>query len=101
MSTIVLGIDGTRAMGSAEYRQDFRNSFVNYILRHTPARHKRYIRGPGGDGGDMAMIAADGYQFVHLMTVAHPDANVLLTGYSRGASGTSMSHGGCRSTVSR
>ena len=87
MSTIVLVIDGTGAIVNEEYRRDFRNSFVNYILRQTPARHKRYIRGPGFDGLDMSMIAAEGYQFVHLTKVAHPDANILLTGYSRGASG--------------
>lgn len=87
MSTIVVGIDGTGPMGTAEYDRQMRNSFVHYIVRHTPARHKRYLRGPGWDGLDMAMIAGEAYQFVHLTKAAHPDATVLLTGYSRGGSG--------------
>lgn len=87
MKKILVGIDGTGPMGTQSYQQAMRNSFVNYIVRHTSADYKRYLRGPGWDGLDMAMIANSGYQFVHLLLAAHPGALVFLTGYSRGGSG--------------
>src|SRR5712671_6662768 len=87
MTTIVLGIDGTGPMLTTAYTRALRNSFVSYIVRHTPTHNKMYQRGPGWDGTDMSMIAGAGYQFVHLTKVANPDANILLVGYSRGGSG--------------
>jgi hypothetical protein len=84
--TIVLGIDGTGPMFAESYRQAMRMSFVRYILVHTPTHNRLYLHGPGLDGFDMPTISSEGYSFVHLCKSAEPDARVLLTGYSRGAS---------------
>jgi hypothetical protein len=84
---ILLGIDGTGDLDDDAYRLEMRNSFVHYIVRHSRSRSKSYMRGPAFDGLDMGMIVGAGYEFVHLQKVAHPDARVLLTGYSRGGAG--------------
>ena len=39
------------------------------------------------DGFDMAVIAAKGYEYVHLTLATQPKALIYLTGYSRGAAG--------------
>jgi len=87
MQTILLGIDGTGPLATAEYTAEMRSSFVKYFVRNSPATVKRYERGPAMDGVDMPVIVAKGYQFVHLNLVAHPNALVFLTGYSRGGAG--------------
>lgn len=87
MEAILLGIDGTGPLTDGAYYAGMRNSFVSYIVRHSPARVKRYTRGPAFDGVDMGVMVAEGYAHVHLNLVAHPKAPVLLTGYSRGAAG--------------
>jgi hypothetical protein len=87
VQAILLGIDGTGGIGKTTYPADMHNSFVSYIIRHTSAKMKQYIRGPGFDGIDMASIVASGYAFVHLNLIAHKDAPVFLTGYSRGGAG--------------
>jgi hypothetical protein len=46
MSTILLGIDGTGDISNASYGREMGNSFVAYIIRHSKAKLKRYIRGP-------------------------------------------------------
>lgn len=85
--TILLGIDGTGEMLDSDYANSMKNSFVNYILKHSGAPMKRYIRGPGTDGLDMVALIAKGYEFVHLHRFMHPNARVLLVGYSRGGAG--------------
>lgn len=60
MTTILLGIDGTGDYSNASYRREMTNAFVAYIIRHSKAKLKRYIRGPGFDGTDMAAIASMG-----------------------------------------
>lgn len=87
MTNIVLGIDGSGPLTTGAYQHMMRNSFVNYIIRHSPSHLKRYLRGPGFDGLDMGAIVAQGYTFVNLCKAANPHASVLLTGYSRGGSG--------------
>jgi hypothetical protein len=63
------------------------NSFVSYIVRHFPGQNKRYIRGPGMDGFDMASIVSTGYSYLHLWLAGRKDYAIYLTGYSRGGSG--------------
>ena len=87
MTTILLGIDGTGDFSKVSYARDMTNSFVAYIIRHSKVKLKRYIRGPGFDGTDMAAIVSKGYDFVRLALAANKDAHVLLTGYSRGGAG--------------
>lgn len=87
MTTILLGIDGTGDISNAKYKHDMTNSFVAYIIRHSKAKLKRYIRGPGFDGTDMVALVANGYEFVKLAVAANKGAPVLLTGYSRGGAG--------------
>jgi hypothetical protein len=84
---ILLGIDGTGELDDHAYGLEMHNSFVSYIVRHSAAHSKTYMRGPAYDGLDMGMVIGTGYEFVHLHKVAHPNARVLLTGYSRGAAG--------------
>lgn len=87
MDAILLGIDGTGELSDEDYERSFRNSFVSYIHRHTPAKIKHYMRGPAFEGLDMFAISRKGYEFVHLNRIVHPKARVLLVGYSRGAAG--------------
>lgn len=87
MTTILLGIDGTGPFLDKEYFADLNASFVAYILRHSKAKLKKYIRGPWSEGFDMASIVSTGYTFVHLGLAANKGARILLTGYSRGGSG--------------
>jgi hypothetical protein len=87
MTTILLGIDGTGPFLDKEYFADLNASFVAYILRHSKAKLKKYIRGPWAEGFDMASIVTTGYTFVHLTRAANKGARILLTGYSRGGSG--------------
>lgn len=84
MTSILLGVDGTGELDDAAYAHSMRHSFVNYIVRHSPAKLKRYTRGPAFDGTDMGLIISHAYTFVHLAKVANPAARILLTGYSRG-----------------
>jgi hypothetical protein len=87
VDALLLGIDGTGPLGTKEYRAEMHTSFVSYIVRNSPARIKRYERGPAMDGIDMTAIAAKGYEYIHLNLVALPKAPVFLTGYSRGGAG--------------
>ena len=87
MTTILLGIDGTGDIANSTYFPTMNASFVSYIARHSKARLKKYIRGPGFDGLDMASIVSYGYTFVHLALAANKGARILLTGYSRGGAG--------------
>lgn len=87
MATILLGIDGTGPMSRTQYAHDMTNSFVAYTIRHSRAKLKRYIPGPGFDGMDMIALVSNGYEFVKLALAANKGAEVLLTGYSRGGSG--------------
>jgi len=87
LEAILLGIDGTGDIGKQSYRAEMHNSFVSYIVRRTPARLKKYIRGPAIDGCDMSIIVDTAYTFVHLSLAARPKAPVFLTGYSRGGAG--------------
>lgn len=87
MDAILLGIDGTGPIPDSEYRSVMRTSFVNYILRSSPAASKRFMRGPGWDGLDMRILIGEGYEFVHLHRLTHPQAPVFLAGYSRGGAG--------------
>ena len=87
MSTILVGIDGTGDISNASYGREMSNSFVAYIIRHSKAKLKRYIRGPGFDGTDMVALVSNGYEFVKLALAANKGAEVLLTGYSRGGAG--------------
>jgi hypothetical protein len=87
MKAIVLGIDGTGPMRGGEYGASMNDSFVSNIVRKSTTGVKRYMRGPGFDGLDMALIARAGHRFVQLGLVASPGATILLTGYSRGGAG--------------
>jgi hypothetical protein len=87
VDAILYGIDGTGPLSDKTYQADMSRSFVSYIVRNSPARVKRYERGPALDGLDMAIIAAKGYEFIHLQRVAQRKAPVFLTGYSRGGAG--------------
>ena len=82
-----MGIDGTGVINKADYRAEMRNSFVSYLVRRTPAKLKKYVRGPGMDGCDMSIIVEKAYAFVHLSLAARPKVPVFLTGYSRGGAG--------------
>src|SRR4051794_40870906 len=84
VEAILLGIDGTGDLGKKSYRAEMHNSFVSYIVSRTPARLKKYVRGPALDGCDMSLIVDAAYTFVHLGLAARPNARVFLTGYSRG-----------------
>jgi len=84
---ILLGIDGTGPYGTGEYQAEMHTSFVRYIVQKSPIKSKRYERGPGMDGLDMAVIAAKGYDYVHLHLVAQPKVPIFLAGYSRGGAG--------------
>jgi hypothetical protein len=87
MEAILLGIDGTGPLANSEYRAVMRSSFVSYIVRSSPASCKRFMRGPAWDGLDMSILIAEGYAFVHLNRITHPQAPVFLIGYSRGGAG--------------
>jgi hypothetical protein len=87
VEAILLGIDGTGTLSNSAYRSDMRHSFVSYIVRSSPARARKYLRGPALDGFDMAMIVANGYEFVHLNVLVQPKSPILLAGYSRGGAG--------------
>ena len=83
--SILLGIDGSGPLSDADYRREMSNSFVSYILRRSPVRSKRYLRGPWNDGLDTGMIAAEGLAFVRAASAGmRPPPPILLTGYSRG-----------------
>lgn len=87
-NTIVIGIDGTGELLDSNYKRSFENSFVNKIIRSSPAAYKKYIRGPYSDGADMGSIVGEGHEFFRLaraMITTTP--TVLLTGYSRGGAG--------------
>ncbi len=85
--TILVGIDGTGELSNREYQPNFRNSFVNTIVRNSNAKYKHYLRGPASDGVDMIALASKAYTFIHLHRHAHPHTRILLTGYSRGGAG--------------
>jgi hypothetical protein len=77
MDAIVLGIDGTGVFNKKDYRGEMGSSFVSYLCRRTPARLRKYIRGPGWDGMDMSIIVDKGYTFVHLGLAAQPQASIF------------------------
>jgi hypothetical protein len=76
LEAILLGIDGTGPLSDGAYHKEMHDSFVRYIVRNSPAKVKRYERGPAIDGLDMAVIAANGYEYVHLNLVSNPKAPV-------------------------
>jgi hypothetical protein len=49
VQAILLGIDGTGPLATAEYHAEMRSSFVKYIVRNSSATVKRYERGPAMD----------------------------------------------------
>jgi hypothetical protein len=76
--TILLGIDGTGELSDAVYEREMHNSFVNYIVRQSPAKWKKYIRGPGFDGLDMGMVVGEAYSFVHLHKFSKRSGNRVV-----------------------
>jgi hypothetical protein len=88
MDYILLGVDGTGAIGNATYRHDMHNSFVSYLTRNFrgPRKHSLYIRGPGWDGFDLPATVNQGRLWVLGTAQSHRQYTILLVGYSRGGS---------------
>lgn len=95
MSVILLGIDGTGAdivPGSARdrrYDQAFANSFVRRLCTNG-AGTRGYYRGPVGLGGGLRNAVVGGHNWVKRHKQENERADILLTGYSRGAAGVIM-----------
>jgi hypothetical protein len=88
---ILVGIDGTGdamspgAARDAAYDRDFAKSFVHRICSGKP--RAKYLRGPVALGGGLLQAIAEGVTFVVAQKKQVPREPVLLTGYSRGATG--------------
>jgi hypothetical protein len=95
MPPILVGIDGTGvdAWGNDNesrnkgYDRDFENSFVRRICR--AGENTLYLRGPGYAPTANGLLTAihRGRDFIRGRRSAGVDGPILLTGYSRGASG--------------
>ena len=89
---IVVGIDGTGAAvfpgreRDREYDENFKFSFVRRIAGTGKPDH-RYFRGPVMLGGGLVGAINGGFNFIRARRRISPDAEICLTGYSRGAAG--------------
>src|SRR5690242_10103719 len=88
---ILVGIDGTgggsapTSARDATYDQEFANSFVNRICKGK--LRAKYMRGPVTLGGGLLAAIEMGVAHVVAQRKVAPREPVLLTGYSRGATG--------------
>ena len=88
---ILVGIDGTGGGSAptsgreATYDIEMANSFVHRLC--TGQQRAKYIRGPVTLGGGLLAAIEMGVQFVVTQRKLAPREPVLLTGYSRGATG--------------
>lgn len=80
---IKFGIDGTGPMSNTTYAASFANSHVKRLC----TAEDEYVRGPIGPGGGMPEGIGAGLRAIIAKRVLHPDAPILLTGYSRGGLG--------------
>jgi hypothetical protein len=89
--TILVGIDGTGsailpgADRNAAYDVAFANSFVKRMCDANP--FARYFRGPLALGGELPEAIDGGVNYILGRRRQFPNAPILLTGYSRGATG--------------
>lgn len=82
MDALLLGIDGTGPLSNKEYRAEMHTSFVNYIVRNSPAAVKRYERGPAMDGFDMTAIAAQSrWRWVFLALLPGLLSDLMFAGW--------------------
>ncbi len=87
VSKILAGIDGTGAILNSTYKKDFTNSFVNRLANKGDG-NLRYWRGPITTGGGLMDAIGKAYSFIeHKVNTTRGMRDVLLTGYSRGATG--------------
>src|SRR5262245_13609714 len=89
---IVVGIDGTGSglmsgqRRDEEYDRVFANSFVRRLCDETKPNRK-YLRGPILLGGDLIDAVVKGRRYIIEKRQAGVNEPILLTGYSRGATG--------------
>jgi hypothetical protein len=89
---IVVGIDGTGSdfmsgqRRDEEYDRAFANSFVRKLCEESKPNRK-YLRGPLLLGGDLVDAVVKGRRYIIEKRQAGVNEPILLTGYSRGATG--------------
>ena len=87
VTKILVGIDGTGAMSDDQYDKDFANSFVTRLAWKGDSNFG-YWRGPIIPGGGLARAVRQAFNFIEEKARSTRGVtNVLLTGYSRGATG--------------
>jgi hypothetical protein len=90
---ILVGIDGTGSgimsgqRRDEEYDRVFANSFVRKLCEETKPNRK-YLRGPLLLGGDLVDAVVKGRRYITEKRQTGVNEPILLTGYSRGATGT-------------
>jgi hypothetical protein len=91
--SIIVGIDGTGAdilpgrSRDTSYEATFANSFVSRLCKEQGASNKKYLKGPVLLGGLLEEAIREGHIFIHTRRQAGVNDPILLTGYSRGATG--------------
>jgi hypothetical protein len=87
VTKILVGIDGTGPFFDSQYEKDFASSFVTRLAYKGNDNYK-YFRGPIVPGGGLSEAIDGAFQFIkEKATSTRGMTNVLLTGYSRGATG--------------
>ena len=87
VTKILVGIDGTGAMSDAAYDAEMANSFVNRLAWKAGDNYG-YWRGPIIPGGGLARAISQAFHFIEQKVKSTRGLkSVLLTGYSRGATG--------------
>jgi hypothetical protein len=87
ITKILVGIDGTGPMSDEKYDTDMANSFVNR-LAWKAGDNNGYWRGPIVPGGGLARAISQAFHFIEQrVNSTRGLKDVLLTGYSRGATG--------------
>src|ERR1700755_2838474 len=88
--TILLGIDGTGPASNAIYQDEFKNTFVNRIIRDSriSPEKKIYLRGPDVFGFGLTRSIKKGRDFILQNLYERSEGEpILLVGYSRGGAG--------------
>jgi hypothetical protein len=91
--SILVGIDGSGSdiwpgeSRDASYEATFANSFVSRICNEQRTVNKKYLKGPVRLGGLLEEAIREGHIFIHTSRQAGVNEPILLTGYSRGATG--------------
>ncbi|HEY6400405.1 MAG TPA: hypothetical protein VI479_03285 [Blastocatellia bacterium] len=91
--SILVGIDGTGAdvfpgqSRDARYAATFANSFVSRLCTEQRTPNKKYLKGPVLLGGLLEEAVREGHIFINTRRQAGVNEPILLTGYSRGATG--------------